>query len=484
MDVRRAFGVLVGVALSALAVGCGSSKAPGVSGPLATELSYLPRGDVFVSDVATDPRGPAVKSVNALLSSVPAAQLGIAALKSLLASRGIDYQTDIEPMFGNPIVLAFTHLTASTTGSKFLMVWIPHSSLGLNALLKGLASNAPATKSNGATLYQAGGSTIAVAGQTLLFGSSRALVQQALARHASGTGMTASAFSTAMGSVPSNAVVQAQGSLAGVIHGSARQIPWVAAIRGYSFALNAGSSGLSLKFRVDTPGSSLSSAQLPLASGTGTPEFAGNLPIVVGVRDPAQAVNFILAAGSSTSASGYAAFARRQAAAKRNTGYNLTTFASLLTGNLIVESDGHNFLARADVSDPASAARQLAALARVPDDIFPGVRRVARQPGGFLALYRSHGKPLELGAVGSQVVAGFGATAAQLRAFAAAPTTPAPNASGPIAFRVPLSGFLRVAGAGKPPAIIGSALSTLGDITGSAQVSTSALTGTVALSVK
>lgn len=481
---RRAFAVTAGVLLSVLAVGCGSSKAPGVSGPLATELSYFARDSVFVADIATDPHGPAVKSVSGLVASVPAAQLGIAALKSLLAARGVDYQVDIEPLFGNPVVIAVPRVsTSSPSASSFLLVWTPRSSLALTTLLKGLGRSAPVAKANGTTVYAASPGVVAVHGTTLVFGSSPAIVQAALARHAGGSGMSPAAFAQAMSGLPRNTFVQAQGSLAGVITGSALKIPWVAAIRGYAATLTGTSSGLTLNFRLDTSGAPLTSSQLPVATGTGAPELAGDMPIVVGIRDPARLWSFILAAGQSTGASGIDRFTRGQAAAKQKTGYNLSTFAALLSGSLIVESDGHKFLARADVSDPASASRQLAALPRGASDVFTGVRRVVRQPDGFFALYQAQGQPLELGLAGREFVVGLGVTPAQLRAYAALPATPAPNA-GAIAFRVRLLELLHLALKRTPPPFIASLLSALGDITGSASATPSALTGTVALSVK
>jgi hypothetical protein len=87
------------------------------------------------------------------------------------------------------------------------------------------------------------------------------------------------------------------------------------------------------------------------------------------------------------------------------------------------------------------------------------------------------------GVVGDQLVIGR-ATPAQLRAFAAAPTTPAPGAKGPVAFRVALADLLHLALHSTPSQTAQLILGLLGDITGWIANSPAALTGNATLAVK
>lgn len=468
--------ILVGVALAAALSGCGSSS----SSPLGTELSYVPRDSVFLAAVPTDPHGSLVHATNKLIASSPGTGFS---LGTILAAVGLDYQNDIQPLFGNPVVVSVAR-SSSTTGffgsPSVLGVWVVHSQVALNALLAKLGSP---SKASGVASYHLGQLTLAVKGRTVLMGTPT-VVQAALARHSGGHGMTTAEFSGAGGSVAPGTVLQAIGDLAGVIHGSALKVPWIRALRGYTARLTGSGTSVRAQFRLDTSGAPLTPAEIPFTTATGAPELAGTMPITVGVRDPGHSFAFLEAAYQSSEPGSYAKFARQQAAAKRRTGYDLDTFFSLLTGNAIIETDGHGFLARADVTDPTSAARQLALLPQAVHDVFPTAHSITRRAGGFLQMSQTSGKPIEFGLVGREFVAGLGATAAQLRAFAQAPTTPAASATGPLAIRIDVAGLLAHAVKQLPTTVTGPYLSLLGDLTGSVSDSPTALSGGLALAVK
>jgi hypothetical protein len=488
---RRAFVSLLAVALCVVTAGCGSSSSKTtVSSPLVTELSYFPTGSPFVAAIATNTKGTAIQNAEGLLGAFPLAKLGIGALESKLESVGLDYQTDIEPLYGNPIMVGATEVPGSTslTGSKFLGVWIVENAAKLRALLKKLPGFHASGHYDGATLYQSGASaTFALDGATAVFGASAAGVDAALNRHAHGGGITSADFSRAMGNLPQDTLIQAFGSLTTALSSTgtanARKIPWVAAIRGYAASISASSGGITAQFRLDTSGGSLSAAELPIAAGTTAPDLAGTLPIAVGLRDPAQSLRFIEAAEQAIDPTSYAQFNSRENVAKSKTGYDLNTFAALLTSDLIIQSDTRTTMGRAEVSDSVSAAKQLAKLPQVVRDIFHSAHGLTSLPGGFYAINERNGKPLDLGLLGNEFVAGL-ATPAQLRAFATAPTTSAPNAQGAVAFRISLIDLLKIVVTTPPSAIVQSFLSSLGDVTGSASASPSALTGTLSLGVK
>ena len=452
-----------------------------------TELSYFPAATPFVATIATNPQGGAVQQAEGLLGAFPLAKLGISALESELDSKGLDYQTDIEPLFGNPVAVGLLQVpgAASLSGANYLVVWVTKSAARLDAFVKGLPGVTSAGTFDGAALYRVGGDAIAADGSTAVLAASTASIDTALSRHAHSGGISAADFSSAIGNLPQNTLVQAFGSLSGALSGpraaTAREIPWLAAIRGYAASISAGSAGLTVQFRIDTSGGALTSSELPISGGTSAPALAGTLPITVGLRDPAQSFDFILAALQAVDPATYHEFVNGDNAAKRETGYDLQTFAALLTGNLIIQSDTRTTMGRADVSDAASAAKQLALLPRFVSATH-APHAVTRTSGGFYSIKESGGRSLNLGLVGSEVVAGL-ATPAQLRAFAHAPTTPA-TTQGSLAFRISLLDLLRIVIKSAPNSIIQSVLSSLGDITGSATAGTGALTGSLSLGVK
>jgi hypothetical protein len=486
---RRALPALaVALSLSVIAAGCGSSRPRAPTHPLATELSYFPTGSPLVATVATNPRAAEVQNAETLLAGFPLAKLGIDALESMLSSAGVDYQSEVEPLYGNPIVVGALQLSSpsSLSRSSFLAVWITGSAAKLADLIRGLHGVTKAGTADGATLYRAGSAAVAIDGATAVLGSSATEVRAALSRHAHGGGLTAADYVKAMGDLPRNNLAQVFGSVGNALTSSpARSIPWVAAIRNYAVSLSATSTGVTAQLLLDTAGGSLTTSELPITTGATAPALAGTLPIQVGVRDPAQTAAFIESLGRSLDPAAYARFTRREIASRHRTGYDLNAFLGLLTGNLIVDSDGRTTMGRAEVADPARAARQLARFPQLARYIFPAAKGVTRQPGGFYAVTAPPSKPFELGLVGSEFVAGL-ATRGTLRAFAAAPTTSVPNAQGSVALRITFADLLRRLLDTRSNPLLGPVLTALGDLTltGSASATPDAVMAQLALGTK
>ena len=480
--------VLVMGLLCALAVaGCGSSSA-GSASPVTTELSYFPASSPFVMSVVTDPNSPAVTGAHALIDRFPVASFGESALMAKLSQEGIDYQSEIRPLFGNPIMFGLTDLGLSTKSgtSGFLAVWVTKDGGKLSALIKKLGGFHAAGSHDGATLYQAGGSTtFAVDGATLVVGPSPAEVDAALDRHAHAGGITSSQFAQAFTGLPQNSLIHAFGNLAGVLArpsaAKARQVPWVAALRGYATSISANSSGLTFQYRLDTTGRPLTAAQVPLAPATTPPSLAGALPISAGIEDPAHIIAFAEAAERASSRAGYAKFLKRQATIRAKTGVDLNSLLKLATGSLLISSDTHATMGRVGLSDPTAAATGLAKLMTQPRSVFTEPTSVRRLGGGFYAVRGSH-QTIMVGVVADQLLVGK-ATPAQLRAFAAAPATSAPGTQGSVAFRIALIQLLNTTMKHGVPKTVQAVLSSLGDITGWAAASTSALTGSATLAV-
>jgi hypothetical protein len=205
------------------------------------------------------------------------------------------------------------------------------------------------------------------------------------------------------------------------------------------------------------------------------------MPITVGVQDPAHIFRFAESIEQATSPSGWAKFQARQANARKKTGVDLESIFNLLSGGLIIGSDTHTTVARAQVSDGAAAARDLAKLASDPTAFFASATKVKKVGGGFYEL-RQGRTTITVGVAGSQLLVGK-ASPAQLKAFAAAPTSPAPGAQGSVAFRVGLTQLLQLALKQAPPQIVRSLLSSLGDLSGWLASSPSGTVGAATLNL-
>lgn len=223
-----------------------------------------------------------------------------------LQQLGINYQSDVRPLFGNAVMIGAPQSSISGASSNnFLIVWVTKDAGKLSALVKKLGVHSVGTH-DGATLYQSGGvSTLAIDGATLVFAPSSDIVTGALDRHAHGGGFSFADFSRDLAGLSQSALIEAFGELTGVLStpraAKARSVPWVGAIRGYGAAISATPSGLTFQYRVDTSGGSLSPSQLPIASGSSAPSFAGAMPITVALNDPAQVFSFAEAAEQSAS---------------------------------------------------------------------------------------------------------------------------------------------------------------------------------------
>jgi hypothetical protein len=482
---RRSASLITAAAtvLGLVIAGCGSSSS---SNPVGSSLSYFPKNSLFVMSLQTDPGSPAIKDMQALLHRFPAVTFGEAALTARLEQLGLNYDADIRPLFGNPLVVGITSPSSVGARSRFLVVWVTKDAGTLSGLIKKL--HLPAGQPvDGATEYSVSTASLAVDGATLVLGASPAAVKAALDRHAHGGGLTTGDETRAMGALSQSSLISAFGDLSAVLaspsSAQARQVPWVRALRGYGVSISANTNGLTFQYRLDTSGAPLTNAQLPIAPGSMSPGLAGSLPISAGVRDPSRVAKFIEEAQRITSPASYAAYLKRQLAVRKRTGVDLNSLLQLLTGEASVNSDSHVTMARARLSDAAAGKQTLSKLATDPKAFSSGPVAVSRAPGGFY-LFKEPKHTTTFGVVGDQLVLGIRATPAQLSSFASAPATPAAGAHGSVAFRVGLPSLLQLALKQAPSATVKTLLSTLGDLTGWLSASPSALTGSATLGIK
>jgi hypothetical protein len=485
---RPLFAALALVAIVLIA-GCGSSKKSAASSPVLQTLSYFPSGAPFVLTVPTDPQSPGIKNAKALQQRFPAVALAQTAVFAQLARIGLNYNKQIKPLFGNPFAIGVLSVqSGASTQSPFLGVWVTKNGSDLAAVVKKLGAALQSTGTHdGAKLYQSGGQALAIDGPTLLIARTAQDIDAALDRHRNGGGFTSAEYSRLTSGIGNAGLVQMFGDVTQALSmpsaAQARRIPWVAAIKGYGASINLSASGLSMQFHLDTTGRSLTSSQLPVASGSTQPGVAATAPIQMGLRNLIQPIHFLEAAVQSADPKQYATFTKKVGQLKARTGFDLNAFVAMLTGTLDVSSDTKTTVARVGVSDPASVGAMLKKLTAAPALAFSKGTQVVPLGGGFYDVREPSNTELTMGVSGDQLLIGK-ATPAQLRAFARAPDTDVPGASGSLVFRVAIRDLLHLAVKSAPSPAAQQYLKLLGDVTGSVSATPSGLNGTAKLAIK
>jgi hypothetical protein len=490
---RRLLTLAAATAATFALAACGSTATnhSARSSPEQTELSYFPAGSPLLIAIQTSSNSAAAQGLKQLEDGLPIAALGFDAAQSRLSQLGINLDSDLRPLLGDPIVLGVTSSTIGHGSAQLLAVWHTRSAAKLTALLRKLPGVQETATQVGDTFYSFSRAALAQDGPTLLVGSSRGELQAALMHHPAHSAQPPL-------NVPPGAALTVFGNLGATLaqgSPSSRRVPWVDALTSYLTTLGATGSGLDLSFRLDTTGRSLTPAQVPLAAGNGTPSFAGDLPVTVSVLDPAHLLAFAEQTQAELAPESYARFLRRQQLVQARTGTNLNALLAQATGDLILASNLRTYLLRVGVSDPARAAADLGKLLSAPQSLFKQGASARPLGGGFYTVSEG-GDRITLGIARGQFVAGFSRPASAtvkatalpttplaLSAFAAAPTTPASGAHGTVAFRVALPTLLAVAMHHQPPAMFAPVLQALGDVTGWASATTSSLTGGARLAV-
>ncbi len=481
--------MLVGaLAVACVLAACGSSSGSSApSSPLAAELSYVPAGSPLIATIVTDPSSVPVKNLSALLSKFQVASLLTSTLQQELQKQGLSYGSDIKPLLGNPAVIGGVSASANGSNLKAVVAWVTKSASKLNALLSKPSSGDKKIGSHdGATLYRSrdGSSIAAVDGATVVVADTQALVVAALDRHQNGGGMSLSQYSQEIAGLPSQPLVQVFGNVAALLATSraakARQIPWVAAIKGYAVAINSTSNGVSVDWKVDTTGRQLTAAQLPLAAGSAAPALASGEPGSLGVKDPAQIVTFVESAIQAVNPTTYQQFQAALGALRSGFGIDVTGALGQLTGDLITAGEGQVSLVRAGVGDPTIVSQTLANVQKHIHTLSPttGMRSLG---GGFYQV-TNPSLTFAVGMVGNQLVAG-NTSPAKLRAFAAKPTVPS-GGHGAIAFSESLPQVLKLTGALVHSTEAQLILGQLNTFSGWIANTTSALTGHLVVTLK
>ena len=440
---RRFLSVILLLVLLALA-GCGGGDDSGSA--LDSALSVLPKDTPFAVAVDTNLDGDQLKALDKLVGKFPFSGQIKETLKNGIedSGGGLDFDEDVKPVLGNPLVVGATSAEAITDDANNNLVAAVKAKD--KDKLDDLISKTKPRKTgevSGATLYQESDTTFAVKDDLVVFANDEGQLKSALERVDGDDHFDEDAFGEGLSGLPDSALMRIYADVEALLKSDpgsadARRIKWIAALRQLGATVTAKDDALDIDFRARTEGD-LSDDDLPIATGDEAPPVIRRRGEVgLGIRDLAHIVRFAENAGQSIDPAGFGDYEQAKRTIDKQLGVSLDDdLIAQLTGNVSASQapDG-GFGVRADLKDPAEFKRTLAKVA----DVLPsfaegagfGTVALSKPKGGrkFYALAQPDGDAVIFGVVDGKLVVANDAK----RAGAAAAAEPAdvPGASGSV----------------------------------------------------
>jgi Protein of unknown function (DUF3352) len=406
---------LIACLAPAALAGCGGDDEQ--SRPLDAPLSHLPEDAPLAVALDTDLEGEQYKALDSILGKFPREPNSVKEFLSGEFGGGeskIDFESDIEPILGNPMVIGVTDASAVTGSSRAEHLVIALQASDEEALHDLVEKAGPKETGEvaGATKYE----DVAVEDDLLVIASSEEELDRALERADGEDHLDADTFEAGLQGLPDGALARVYADLEALLGGeSARRAEWIGALRTLGLTASARDDGVEVEFNLRTDPEGLTEEELPIAAGDESPSvLSRDGEIGVGIRDPAQILSFAERAAQAIDPRGYADYARAKKTLDARLDINIDDdLIGQLTGALSasVAVDG-GFGVRAELDDPAEFERTLAKIAQVLPSFAEGAGFGAvtiEKPGGdgLYAMRQADGDALIFGVVdGVLVVAG------------------------------------------------------------------------------
>jgi uncharacterized protein DUF3352 len=485
------------------AAGCGSSSSSS-SGkdPLDNALGYMPGSAPVVFTLDTNLNDAQWQSLTANAKKFPFAGQIESSLKSSISQSGLNYDKDIKPLLGNPLVFSVpTVQTALASNSQVVGAMEVKDKSKLGKLLSTGQDLHKDGNVSGATLYKSSSDNTEIAqdGNVLVIANDRQQVVAALQQRDRSDRLTEDQFNSSLSGLPSDAIFRVYVNAQSLLNGSptsatARKVKWVGALQTVGLTASSQKDGIAVDFNAKTDSSQLSDSDLPIASGDASP------PVVVrpgqiagGIRGLDQTERWAESVAAVVNPSGYANFVKSKRTLSSKLGLNIDKdIIAQLSGNSSWTVDGSgNYAFRASPKNPPAFQRTLTRFARVAPQFASGAglkgARLTRA-GSLYKLTGSSGKTIYYGMVGNVFAASN--NAARLAQIASGAPQPVPGAKGAVAINADIGKLVaaaisKAAGGGLSGAFGGSLVTApLGALTGWASSSTSGVTGHFMLQIK
>ena len=433
MTPRRRIAVVL-AAILALLAGCGGGDKAS-QGSIAESLGYLPKDSALVVALDTDTKSGQYKNIDRVLGRFAFGGQIKNQLRQLYARGGRDYDRDIAPLLGNPVVIGSADTNALLRGETrgaLLVAWKTKDADKMRKSIKAMGQRKIGTI-EGADAYEAPDGFVSTARGDQFVGSySRPLLAQALKTHGGPGKMTEADLDGDFQGLPDDSILRVTGDAHALINSSpesaaARKIKWVAGLRRFAAALTVDGDGVAVDARVATEG--VGEGDLPIAGGDASPALARFSDYSLGARDLSHAARFILGAVRSTDPPEFADFEKQARTFRQKTGVDVERdlIDQFSGGTTVAGGFDGSYGLRATVGDPAAMRSTLAKLGRagrVDDTTFS-------QEGGLVKAVDDDG-PTYLGMIGDVFVAGPDPGVA--RQLASVDPAPVDGARGSIVF--------------------------------------------------
>ncbi|MFL5841557.1 MAG: DUF3352 domain-containing protein [Thermoleophilaceae bacterium] len=415
---RRLAALLAVAALCVLgAAGCGGHDSkPNTA--LDDALGYFAKDAPFVAAVETDPDGAQIKQVRSLAGRLPIGGSLIDRVLGPARLESIQFDRDIRPQLGAPLVVGLARPAAGRGLSTPLVLAMRVKN---PSKVKQLLLRQPAFlgrgKSSGARIYENRPQSryAALDGDVLVAATNRDFLEQALAMHRSDNRMRESGFDRDLAGLPAGALARVSADPRALIGADARLRPalgvkWLASLRRLGATVKALGDGVAFDLRVAADAGSIGDADLPLAPKPGPlPLVGGERDLQIGVRQPGRLARFARAV--------LRAVAPRRAARVDSLEPPGVDLARQLprhlgdVGVLALDPLKRAFGARVALRDAADVQSGLAQLAPALPDMaaalgIQGLGVATPEAGeSFYALAKPKGGTVVFGVVGSSLVA-------------------------------------------------------------------------------
>lgn len=257
--------------------GCGDEQA---SDGLGSALAYVPPDSAFVMTVETDLGGDDLSALSERLAQGEFADEEAPgsieeALRTVAEEAGLDYEADIEPLLGAPLVIAARSELVEGTLAPSLFALDTGDGEAARTLLEKLPSIEPAGEVSGAQLYVATeAGALAVRDDVLMFAEDEEAIAQALERADSGDGLDPERLGGEQGDL-----IRGRADVSAVLGQSGVRpllsVPWFAALESATFSVSLDSDQVELTGTLATDPSALSDRDLPLPADAETPQVTG-----------------------------------------------------------------------------------------------------------------------------------------------------------------------------------------------------------------
>src|SRR3954447_26369583 len=452
MTPLRSLAVLLAclAAVTFAATGCGSDSGSSGAGKA---LSYIPANTPFAIQIDTDGSDGQYKALDGIINRFPGADTIKALIKSQLTMgvKGVDFDKDIQPLLGNPAVVAATDATSFLSPSSdagFVAALQVSDKGALDDLIKKTHAQKRG-EVGGATVYQEADTYFGVNDDVFVVAGSRESLEQALKRADGGDHLSSDDFESGLSGLPKDALARVYVNVQDLLAQSegarkARRVEWVKSLRTVGLAISAHEKSIDVDFNA-IPQGDLGDEDLPLPTGD-EPAKVIKRPgeIGVGLRNPSHLISFIETALQAVDPKTFGEFQQGKAVIAAKLGLDLDKdVIAQLTGNLSVSFNlSGDFAARADVKDPAAFTKTVDKVAKALPQLGStlGLQGVTRS-GDLYRVQLSGGSDLFFGMAGDALV--VGSDAARAHAIANAQPESVEGAKGSVVVRAAAGGIAR-----------------------------------------